>query len=111
MSRLDPEKIKRHTIPWKEVERKIFSPKEIEVLDREYKKLQKKWKRENERLIAKKIRRLRDELGMTQQQLADLLGTSRTNIVALESGRRNMTVETLNKVAKATGKKLKITFE
>lgn len=48
----------------------------------------------------------RHEAGLTQQQIADRLGTSRTYIVALERGRKNITFTTLAKYAAACGKKV-----
>ena len=48
----------------------------------------------------------RHEAGLTQQQLADKLGTNRSYIAALERGRKNITVATLAKYAAACGKKV-----
>lgn len=52
----------------------------------------------------------RHEAGLTQQQIADKLGTNRTYIAALERGRKNITFATLAKYAAACGKKVAVTL-
>ena len=52
----------------------------------------------------------RKELGLTQKQLAEMVKLPRTTITKLESGHRNVTVQTLVKIANAIGKKLVIEF-
>lgn len=46
------------------------------------------------------IREIREEAGLTQQQVADSGGLSFTEISHLESGRRNPNLKTLKAVAK-----------
>lgn len=53
--------------------------------------------------IAKNILRKRKEKGFSQEELADLCGLHRTYIGAIERGERNLTVNTLAKVANALG--------
>ena len=52
----------------------------------------------------------RQEAGLTQKELADRLGTKQTYIAALERGRKNITFSTLEKYARACGKKVAITL-
>ncbi|HEY9681594.1 MAG TPA: helix-turn-helix transcriptional regulator [Oculatellaceae cyanobacterium] len=44
---------------------------------------------------------LRESLGMTQQELADLSGVNRTYISDIERGRRNITLTTMKRLAAA----------
>ena len=52
--------------------------------------------------------RARAEAGVTQAELAERMGTTQSAIARLESGRVSPTVETLQKYARALGKRLKI---
>jgi len=56
--------------------------------------------------IVEAMYKARREAGLTQQQIADKLGTNRTYIAALERGRKNITFATLAKYAAACGKKV-----
>jgi transcriptional regulator with XRE-family HTH domain len=47
---------------------------------------------------------------LTQEELASRMGTTRTVISRLESGRMKPSTRTLERYARATGHKLKITF-
>ena len=58
--------------------------------------------------VAAQLRSARKELGMTQEHLADLVGTKKSNISRLESGRYNPSLDFLCKVAKGLGKNLEI---
>lgn len=58
-------------------------------------------------IIAQNIRSKRSSIGISQEELADLCGLHRTYIGAIERGERNITVNTLAKVASA----LKIPIE
>ncbi|MGH6860410.1 MAG: helix-turn-helix domain-containing protein [Phyllobacterium sp.] len=48
---------------------------------------------------------------MTQEQVADAMGTSQAVIARLESGRAMPSTRTLERFAKATGTRLRISFE
>jgi transcriptional regulator with XRE-family HTH domain len=52
-------------------------------------------------LIAKNIRQRRKLKGLSQEELADQCGLHRTYIGAIERGERNITVNTLARVAVA----------
>lgn len=53
------------------------------------------------RLLAHNVRRLRVRLGFSQEALAEKSGLHRTYIGAIERGERNVTLLTLNRIAKA----------
>jgi transcriptional regulator with XRE-family HTH domain len=55
------------------------------------------------RKIGGRILRRRKELGLTQQELADKLGISATNISPIEHGEQNLTIRTLAKLADVLG--------
>ena len=62
-------------------------------------------------LLAIKIAELRENKGLSQQQLAKLMGTSQQAISRIESGEyEGFTLKTLEKIAGATGMKVKIEF-
>ncbi len=61
--------------------------------------------------LAMKIAKLRERKGLSQQQLAKLMGTSQQAISRIESGEyEGFTLKTLEKIAEATGTKVKIEF-
>ena len=61
--------------------------------------------------VARMIIRLRIDHGLTQEELAERVGTSKTAISRLESGRHAPTAETLRKIALAFGGHLVIGLE
>ena len=61
--------------------------------------------------LAMKIAELRNQKGLTQQELARLMGTSQQAISRIESGDyEGFTLKTLEKIAEATGMRVKIEF-
>ncbi|MBW6487023.1 MAG: helix-turn-helix transcriptional regulator [Syntrophobacterales bacterium] len=61
--------------------------------------------------LAMKIAELRDLKGLSQQELAKLMGTSQQAISRIESGEyEGFTLKTLEKIAEATGMRVKIEF-
>jgi transcriptional regulator with XRE-family HTH domain len=54
------------------------------------------------------LRALRKEQGMTQEQLAELVGTRKSNISRLESGRYNPSLDFLVKIADGLGRQLTV---
>jgi len=62
-------------------------------------------------MLAIKIGKLREKKGLSQQQLAKLLGTSQQAISRIERGDyEGFTLKTLEKIAEATGTRVKIKF-
>lgn len=60
--------------------------------------------------IAYQILQLRKKQGVSQFELAKKIGTTQSNVARMESGEQNFTTETLQKVASAFKKELKIEF-
>ena len=62
-------------------------------------------------MLAIKITELREKKGLSQQQLAKLMGTSQQAISRIESGKyEGFTLKTLEKIAESTGMRVKIEF-
>jgi DNA-binding XRE family transcriptional regulator len=60
--------------------------------------------------IAYQVIQLRKEGGVSQSQLAKKLGTTQSNVARIEAGQQNFTAETLQKIAKAFRRDLRIEF-
>jgi ribosome-binding protein aMBF1 (putative translation factor) len=87
------------------------------------KDLHRKWRRERpgyakanaalagEFQLAGQMIEARARAGLTQEELAQRMKTKRTVIARLEAGRTKPSTRTLEKLAAATGHRLKITFE
>ncbi|MCI7106448.1 MAG: helix-turn-helix transcriptional regulator [Lachnospiraceae bacterium] len=58
--------------------------------------------------VALQLRQVRKSQGMTQESLAELVGTKKSNISRLESGRYNPSLDFLVKVAGGLGKKIQV---
>lgn len=56
------------------------------------------------------VARLRIKLGLTQAQLAEMVGTKQPSIARLESGASSPSLSFLEKVAAALGSEIKINF-
>ena len=63
---------------------------------------------ETEYRIIEEIIMARREKNLTQKDLAELIGTRQSNISRLESGNYNPSLDFLQKVASAMGKKLEV---
>ncbi len=53
------------------------------------------------RRLADSLRRLRVEAGLTQAEMARILGISRPTLTRLENANQNMTLKTLNQICRA----------
>jgi len=60
--------------------------------------------------LAREIIRRRNELGLTQKELAERIGSSQSEISRIENG-HNCNLDTINKIAKSLKSKPKIHFE
>ena len=58
--------------------------------------------------IAEQLRQVRKEQGMTQERLAEKVGTRKSNISRLESGRYNPSLDFLEKVAGGLGREIEV---
>jgi DNA-binding XRE family transcriptional regulator len=53
--------------------------------------------------VGNRVKELRTELGMTQDQLAQLVGVARVSIISIEKGRFLPTIETALHISQALG--------
>lgn len=53
--------------------------------------------------LGDKIRKLRKEAGISQEQLAERLGTKHTQVGRIERGEANSTIKMLGKIARELG--------
>ena len=60
--------------------------------------------------LASEIRSLREKKGLSQRQLAELVGTTQSAIARLEGGRISPSLPTLDRIANALGAKVTVTF-
>jgi transcriptional regulator with XRE-family HTH domain len=51
------------------------------------------------------IREVRSEVGLSQEALADAAGMDRSHMSQVERGKRNLSILSLNQIAKALGKR------
>lgn len=58
--------------------------------------------------VVRQLREARKAEGMTQERLAELVGTKKSNISRLESGRYNPSLDFLVKVADGLGKQISV---
>ena len=58
--------------------------------------------------IAAQLRQVRKEQGMTQERLAEKVGSRKSNISRLESGRYNPSLDFLEKVAGGLGREIEV---
>jgi ribosome-binding protein aMBF1 (putative translation factor) len=92
----------RKYIPVSEAaERWMKNPKFVE----EYEAL------EEEFVLAAALIDARGHAEMTQEQVAQAMGTTQAVVARLESGKTKPSTRTLDRFAKATGTKLRISFE
>ena len=62
-------------------------------------------------VIAAQLKELRKQKNLTQQQLADLVGMDKGRISKIEKGTRNLTIETINRIAHAMGAKVNLSLQ
>lgn len=55
------------------------------------------------KLLGERVRKLRQGLGVSQEEFADLVGLDRTYISSIERGHRNVALENLVRLAIALG--------
>lgn len=51
--------------------------------------------------VGKRIRELRNKLGVSQEEFADMVGLDRTYITSVECGKRNVSIVNVEKIANA----------
>lgn len=52
-------------------------------------------------LVGKRVRELRNSIGISQEELADLVGLDRTYITSVECGKRNISIVNIEKLTNA----------
>lgn len=57
--------------------------------------------------VGKRVKELRNKLGISQEELADLAGLDRTYITSVECGKRNISIVNVEKLSNA----LKVTLK
>lgn len=60
---------------------------------------------------AMELKKLRKQLKISQNELAHKMKVKREFITRIESGEQNITIETLNRIAEATGKEFEFHFK
>jgi len=66
---------------------------------------------EDEFAVAKAVIAARSRAGLTQAELAQRMGTTQPAVARMESGRIHPSLQTLHRLAQATGSRLLIRFE
>lgn len=61
-------------------------------------------------LVGKRVRELRNSIGISQEELADLASLDRTYITSVECGKRNISIVNIEKLANALQVSLKEFF-
>ena len=61
--------------------------------------------------IGKRVKELRNNLGISQEELADLAGLDRTYITSVERGKRNISIMNIEKLSNALKVTLKEFFD
>ena len=87
-------------IPWREVEKKLFTQEEIERIDRKV----------EDKLALRALKDLRNELHLTQEELAVKSGIPRTTISKVENGQMNISIYKLVQIANSVDRDLQISF-
>ncbi|KRL40937.1 MAG: helix-turn-helix transcriptional regulator [Liquorilactobacillus nagelii] len=60
--------------------------------------------------VAVKVRDLRESMGMSQREFADLIGKPQSTIARIENGSMNASTKILSEIAQATNQRLTIQF-
>jgi transcriptional regulator with XRE-family HTH domain len=60
------------------------------------------------KMLGKRIRRLRDQKGWSQEEFADMCDVNRSYMGRIERGELNLTIESLQKISKGLGKSVSV---
>ncbi len=95
------EKMDKSSISMENLRERLFQDEEFK---KEYEKLEPRYE------LVSLIIKTRLEQNLTQEELARRIGTKKSNISRLESGKYNPSLDFIIKVAEAFGKKVKLDF-
>lgn len=98
---LGGERMNRTSISMDNLRERLFQDEEFK---KEYEKLEPRYE------LVSLIIKTRLEQNLTQEELARRIGTKKSNISRLESGKYNPSLDFIIKVAEAFGKKVKLEF-
>jgi len=62
-------------------------------------------------IFARNLRRLRRERGVTQEQLSHITGLNQSYVSEIEAGKRNVSIDNIDALAKALGVAIEVLFE
>lgn len=62
-------------------------------------------------LVGRRVKELRNRLGVSQEELADMAELDRTYITSVECGKRNISIVNIEKLSKALNVTLKEFFD
>ena len=88
-------------VPIEEIEKELFKDEEFK---REYERLKPQYE------IISKMIKMRIEQNLTQEQLAEKIGISKSTISRIESGNQSPSLDFMQKLADGMGKKINIEF-
>lgn len=60
--------------------------------------------------VALEVTKAREAIKMTQEELAEAIKTKQQTVSRIERGAQNVTIETLDRIAKALGRDLQVRF-
>lgn len=61
--------------------------------------------------VGKRVKELRNKIGISQEELADIAHLDRTYITSVEGGKRNISIVNIEKISKALNIPLKEFFD
>ena len=62
-------------------------------------------------VVGKRVKELRNKLGISQEELADIAELDRTYITSVECGKRNISIVNVEKLANALNVSLSVFFD
>ena len=90
---------------------KALDQKHKEMMDRDPEYAGAYADMENEFQFARELIKARIRAGLTQQQIAEKMGTTQSTVARLESGGTMPSLRSLHRYAEATGSKVRISLE
>jgi putative transcriptional regulator len=99
----------KNLAPHQDVLKAFLTSKErIEDYEKSRRELREEAAREKLKDLAKELKKAREDAGLTQESLAQKLGTARSTISRIEKGKQNLTIEYIVNFTQTVGKDFKI---